>query len=181
MFDKERSAKRSSTPIVQYQRGWSPIYQPVLADEEVYFKIIDWIGGEGDKPVLPTNPAYLGWVDNAFKIVSDINYAINIAEELVPKSYLTDISSLTHTQILTLSNYTNLRFRDLSSVKEGTSIIYHNIPLLSNNELGESGEQSGLYGATQLAIVNAINKARMNYRLEYVTLTNSLIASVEAT
>ena len=59
LYKKHISSKKlnKELPLI-FDRGWSPVLKPIYDGTRVVLQIVEWIGGEGEKPFDPSISSY---------------------------------------------------------------------------------------------------------------------------
>ena len=151
-FDKLISSRKVNKSLeFQFDRGWSPILAPVLADHKVYLKLANWIDGEGDMPFDPTTTTYyLG----ALGLTTDVNQAVDIAQDFMTDDWLQYI--IDERELSFTVEYTNstLQLKVVWKDLEGNSST--SLTTFIKNELVVDADRhdtnKNLYGLTARAI-----------------------------
>jgi len=87
-FNRDISSKKLNTDLnFQFERGWSAVLAPIKILDRVVFQLVNWVGGEGEKPLSLITPLYLG---STGYVTNPIN-AVNIADGYISSAYLTKI------------------------------------------------------------------------------------------
>lgn len=179
LFSSHISSKKlNKTLNLKFERGFSPVLEPVYDGTRVVLKLTGWIGGEGEIPFDPSvRPYYLGHSD----FVTKAEDAVDIAKGYISSVYLQDLVNAktiglrlddNGELILQYDNFPNFIENKPAITTEVSQFIFSN-----NLDLSP---KSNIFGATQYAIWYALEHARSKYNVPIITLDSNKISEVES-